>query len=468
MPPRPIPWRGYSIAGRREPSGPYHTFGMARAAGSSYLQVIQRQETYGRGPIAMTGHDLTQLRIDGERLWGRLMTMAQHGATAKGGVCRLTGSDEDKAGRDLFVDWCRAAGCEVTVDAIGNIFARRPGRDDSGGAVLAHSHLDSQPTGGKFDGVYGVLAALEVVETLNDNGIETDAPVEIGAWTNEEGARFAPALIGSGVFTGVFALEEMRAVTDKEGLALGDELARIGYAGEAAPGDRRIKAAFEVHIEQGPILEAEEKTIGVVGGVQGMRWYDLVLEGQEAHAGPTPMEHRRDPFQALVRILPEIYAQAGANAPWGRATFGDIKAEPGSRNTVPGRLTVAVDLRHPEQEVLEQMDRDFHAAVERECAALGIAGRIEPVWDCPAVKFDADCVAAVRRGAEVTGYPALEIVSGAGHDSVYLSRIAPVGMVFIPCEGGLSHNEAENATPEDVTAGCNVLLHAVLSQAGTP
>ncbi len=414
----------------------------------------------------MTDQDISALHINGERLWSRLMEMAHHGATAKGGVCRLTGSDEDKTGRDLFVAWCEAAGCRVTVDKIGNIFARRPGRDDSAGAVVAHSHLDSQPTGGRFDGIYGVLAALEVVETLNDHGIETGAPVEIAAWTNEEGARFAPAMLGSGVFAGVFDLDWTLAIQDKEGKGLGEELARIGYAGEAAPGERQIKAAFEVHIEQGPILEREQKTIGVVQGVQGMRWYDLVIEGQEAHAGPTPMEGRRDPFQGLLHILPEIYALANDRAPWGRATCGDIAALPGSRNTVPGRLTTAVDLRHPDQDTLVEMDQAMQASVERHCAELGLVGRVETIWDSPAVKFDPPCIEAVRRGVAATGHTAMDIVSGAGHDSVYLARIAPVGMIFVPCEGGLSHNEAENATPEDIAAGCDVLLHAVVAQAG--
>jgi N-carbamoyl-L-amino-acid hydrolase len=414
----------------------------------------------------VTDQNIRALRINGERLWSRLMEMARHGATAKGGVCRLTGSDEDKAGRDLFVAWCEAAGCSVTVDKIGNIFARRAGRDDSAGAVLAGSHLDSQPTGGRFDGIYGVLAALEVVETLNDHGIETGAPVEIAAWTNEEGARFAPAMLGSGVFAGVFELDWTLAIQDKEGKALGEELARIGYAGEAAPGDRRIKAAFEVHIEQGPILEREQKTIGVVQGVQGMRWYDLVIEGQEVHAGPTPMEGRRDPFQGLMNILPDIYAIAKDRAPWGRATCGDIAALPGSRNTVPGRLTTAVDLRHPDQDTLVEMDQAMQASVERHCAELGLAGRVDTIWDSPAVTFDPACIEAVRAGVAATGYTAMDIVSGAGHDSVYLARIAPVGMIFVPCEGGLSHNEAENATPEDIAAGCDVLLHAVLAQAG--
>ncbi len=415
----------------------------------------------------MTDRDLSNLRIDGERLWSRLMEMARHGATEKGGVCRLTGSDEDKAGRDLFVRWCEAAGCTVTVDQIGNIFARRPGRDETAGAVLAGSHLDSQPTGGRFDGVYGVLAALEAVETLNDHGIETAAPVEIAAWTNEEGARFAPAMLGSGVFAEVFELAPTLAIEDKEGKTLGGELKRIGYAGKAAPGGRKIKAAFEVHIEQGPILEREGKTIGVVQGVQGMRWYDLVIEGQEAHAGPTPMEGRRDPFQGLMQILPDIYAIANERAPWGRATCGDIAALPGSRNTVPGRLVTAVDLRHPDQATLVEMDEAFRASVARHCKALGLTGRVECIWDSPAVEFDTACIAAVRAGVAATGHSAMDIVSGAGHDSVYLSRIAPVGMIFVPCEGGLSHNEAENATPADIAAGCDVLLHAVLAQAGT-
>ncbi len=415
----------------------------------------------------MSDPDLSALRVDGGRLWSRLMEMARHGATEKGGVCRLTGSDEDKAGRDLFVGWCEAAGCTVTVDKIGNIFARRPGRNGDGAAVLAGSHLDSQPTGGRFDGVYGVLAALEVVESLNDHGIETAAPVEIAAWTNEEGARFAPAMLGSGVFAGVFGLDDTLAIADKAGKTLGAELRRIGYAGEAAPGARAIRAAFEVHIEQGPILEREGKTIGVVQGVQGMRWYDLVIEGQEAHAGPTPMEGRRDPFQGLMHVLPDLYALATDRAPWGRATCGDIAASPGSRNTVPGRLTTTVDLRHPDQHVLEEMEQGLRASVERHCAALGLAGRLETIWDSPAVQFDPTCIAAVRAGVAATGYSAMDIVSGAGHDSVYLARIVPVGMIFVPCEGGLSHNEAENAAPEDIAAGCDVLLHAVLAQAGT-
>lgn len=412
----------------------------------------------------MTGTE--GLRINGERLWSRLAEMARIGATANGGVCRVALTDEDKLGRDLFVHWCRDAGCSISIDAIGNIFARRPGADNTLPPVIAGSHLDSQPTGGRFDGVYGVLAALEVIETLNDNHIVTETPVEAVVWTNEEGARFAPALTGSGVFTGVFDIEETKQITDKAGLTVGEELERIGYAGDAPARTRPFKAAFEAHIEQGPILEAEEKTIGVVTGVQGMNWYNLVLDGQEAHAGPTPMEHRRDPVLGAVRILDRLYQLAGENGPWGRATFGDFKASPGATNTVPGRLTITVDLRHPDQAVLDRMDQSFRKIVTEECEKAGIEGHIEEVWNSPAVAYAPECIDAVREAVATVNLSAMDIVSGAGHDSVYISRVAPTSMVFIPCENGLSHNEAENAQKEDIVSGGNVLLQAMLKLAG--
>ncbi len=405
------------------------------------------------------------LRIDGDRLWCRLTEMAQIGATANGGVCRVALTDEDKRGRDLFVAWCRDAGCTISVDPIGNIFARRPGVDNTLPPVLAGSHLDSQPTGGRFDGVYGVLAGLEVVETLNDHGVTTNAPLEIVAWTNEEGARFAPALTGSGVFTGVFNLKSTLQIKDKAGCSIGDELQRIGYAGEASVGGRPIKAAFEAHIEQGPILEAEGKTIGVVTGVQGMNWYELIIDGQEAHAGPTPMEMRRDPVLGATRILSRLYQLAEEHGPWGRVTFGDFKAEPGSTNTVPGHLTITVDLRHPDQAILDTMDRSFRTIVAEECERANLQGRVVEVWNSPAVVYATECVGAVRDAVAVTGFSAMDIVSGAGHDSVYISRVAPTGMIFVPCENGLSHNEAENADKQDLAAGCDVLLQAMLKLA---
>ncbi|MEM1153853.1 MAG: Zn-dependent hydrolase [Pseudomonadota bacterium] len=405
--------------------------------------------------------------MNSDRLWDSLMSMAEIGATAKGGCNRQALTDEDKRGRELFVQWCLAAGCDVSVDEVGNIFARRPGLDDALPVVLAGSHLDTQPTGGKFDGVYGVLAGLEVVRTLNDQNIQTSAPLEVVAWTNEEGARFAPALLGSGVWSGVFDKDTVYAIEDKQGRRFEDELARIGFKGATPAAPRPIKAAFEVHIEQGPILEAENKQIGVLTGIQGCRWYDLIIEGEPCHAGPTPMTSRRDPFMAALPIMQGCYDMAAQHAPWGRATFGDIRAEPGSRNTVPERIVVAVDLRHPELEIFEQMDKDFRALVDSECARYGLTARVEEIWHMPVTAFDTACVDAVRRATAHLHYPHMEMVSGAGHDSLYVATVAPTSMIFIPCENGISHNEAENAKQDDIAAGCNVLLHAMLDRAGT-
>ena len=406
-----------------------------------------------------------KIRVNGDRLLDRLATMAKIGETPRGGVCRVALSDEDKIGRDLFVEWCRAAGCDVRIDRVGNIFARRRGLQDGLLPVLTGSHLDSQPTGGKFDGVYGVLAALEVIETLDDAGIETQHPVEIVSWTNEEGARFAPGLTGSGVYTGHLGLEWMLGTIDKQGLKFDDELQRIGYAGEIQPGDQSFAAAIEIHIEQGPILEAENKVIGVVNGVQGMRWYDLVFTGQEAHAGTTPMERRRDPVAGAVRLLSQIYALNEKHAPHGRATFGDFKVEPGSRNTVPGRLICSLDFRHPDSAVLEEVDREIRSMMRRECQDVGIEGQIDEIWSMPPVEFSPQCRSAIQRAVDMLGYPAMEMISGAGHDAMYLSSITPTGMIFIPCRDGLSHNELEYAEPEHLVAGGNVLLHTILDLA---
>ncbi|WP_288129016.1 Zn-dependent hydrolase [Microbulbifer sp.] len=409
--------------------------------------------------------DLSKLRINGQRLWDSLMEMATIGATAKGGCNRQALTDLDKQGRDLFVQWCEDAGCSITIDEMGNIFARRAGNNGDLAPVLTGSHLDTQPTGGKFDGVYGVLAGLEVIRTLNDHNLDTEAPLEVAVWTNEEGARFSPAMIGSGVWSGNFDKEYAYARTDKEGKTFGEELERIGYQGEAPAKPRDLAAAFEVHIEQGPILEAEEKQIGVLSGVQGMYWYDLTLIGQPCHAGPSPMETRRDPFMGLHRILDQLYKLAEAHAPWARVTFGDIRAEPGSRNTVPEKLVLAVDLRHPDQQVLDTMDKSFREIAAGTAAELGLEHQIRDEWRSPAVRFDEKCVEAVRSSVAELGYSNKEMVSGAGHDSVYISRVAPTSMIFVPCEKGLSHNEAENAEPDDLEAGANVLLHAMLKMA---
>ncbi len=405
------------------------------------------------------------LRVDGERLWRRLGELAKIGQTAIGGVRRLALSDEDKAGRDLFMSWCRQAGCGMSVDQMGNIFARRAGLETDLDPVLAGSHLDTVPTGGKFDGAYGVLAALEVVETLNDHNISTTFPLEIVSWTNEEGARYTPPLVGSGVFANEFDLKFALSRTDKEGRTFGSELERIGYAGDMVAGGRSFKATFELHIEQGPVLESARKQIGIVTGVQGMRWYEVELSGKEAHAGPTPMSHRIDPVQGLASIFPRLFDVADQHAPDGRVTVGSISTEPGVINTVPGRVTFTVDLRHPSMEALNAMQNYLQEIVAVVGQETGLNGNIIEIWNAPAVAFDPGCIESVRKAAATVGASSTEIVSGAGHDAGYINRMAPTSMIFIPCEDGLSHNELENADKEDVIAGCNVLLHAILDQA---
>ena len=393
------------------------------------------------------------------------MVMAEIGATERGGCNRQALTDEDKLGRDLFANWCREAGCTVSVDEMGNMFARRPGSNTDAPPVITGSHLDTQPTGGKFDGVYGVLAGLEVLRTLEEAGIETDAPLEVVVWTNEEGARFAPAMVGSGVWASEMQRDEVYAIEDKAGKRFGEELERIGYRGDLPAKPRPIRAAFEAHIEQGPILEAEALQIGILTGVQGARWYDLIIEGQPVHAGPTPMEGRRDPFRGVLPILEYCYELAEKYAPWGRATFGDIKAEPGSRNTVPERLIVNVDLRHPDPAVLDEMDRLFRTFVAKACEGKKLQGRVEELWHMPVTEFDPNCVDAVRRATAELGYSSMEMVSGAGHDALYVAKVAPTSMIFVPCKDGVSHNEAEDVKSEDLEAGCNVLLHAMLRMA---
>ncbi|MEE8505224.1 MAG: Zn-dependent hydrolase [Kiloniellales bacterium] len=413
---------------------------------------------------------MKNISIDGARLWESLMEMAKIGATAKGGNCRLALTDLDREGRDLFVRWCEAAGCTVSVDAMGNIFARRPGRDTEGDPALAPvmtgSHLDTQPTGGKFDGVYGVLAGLEVIRTLNDHGIETEAPVEAVVWTNEEGARFAPAMTASGVFAGVFELNWAHALTDPDGKTLGAELARIGYKGAAECGGRPVKAYFEAHIEQGPILEAEDKPVGVVTGAQGQRWFEITVTGAESHAGTTPMDRRKDALVGAARMVGEVQRIATSRPPHAVTTVGMLVSSPNSRNTIPGSVFFTADLRHPEDETLTAMAAELRAACAGLANEAGLTCELEEILYFAPIAFDADCVAAVRQGAGGLGYGHRDIVSGAGHDACYLSKVAPTGMIFVPCKDGISHNEIESAEPGDLEAGCNVLLHAMLERAG--
>lgn len=404
---------------------------------------------------------LGELRIDGQRLWSSLMEMAKIGATQAGGCNRQALTSEDGIGRDLFVSWCKDANLDVTVDEMGNIFARRPGKDDRA-PVIAGSHLDTQPTGGKFDGVYGVLASLEVLRTLNDAKVVTNGPMETVVWTNEEGVRFAPAMIGSGVWAGEFKLDEAHGIHDKTGVSISEALSLIGYRGSRPATHTPVRGAFEAHIEQGPILEAEKKQIGVVTGVQGMRWYDVILDGNACHAGPTPMAQRQDPMKAASIVMQRLYGLIDDHAPWGRVTFGDLTLRPGSRNTVPEQVTLAVDIRHPDQRVLDHLNTRLITIVAETAEACRVTGTVSDEWNSPAVVFNEDCVQAVRTATQQLGLSHMEIVSGAGHDSVYVSRVAPTSMIFVPCEGGLSHNEAESATVEDLEAGCNVLLHAML------
>jgi N-carbamoyl-L-amino-acid hydrolase len=404
-------------------------------------------------------------RIDSARLWASLMAMAEIGATARGGCNRQALTDEDKAGRDLFTTWGRAAGCEVSIDEVGNIFLRRPGRRPEAAPVLIGSHLDTQATGGRFDGVYGVLAGLEVVRTLSDHGIELDRAVEVASWTNEEGCRFAPAMLGSGVVAGTYDLAYAYARTDKAGHSFGAELERIGYRGSAPARPRSFRAMFEAHIEQGPILEQTATTIGVVTGIQGAYWFDVTLTGVSCHAGPTPMEARRDPWRAAAPIIEGVFALAGAQSPWGRATVGDLKASPGSRNTVPERLVISIDLRHPDRDTLEAMVAEFRCLAAAAAARHGIGLEIAQVWHMPPTRFDPDLVAVVARAASDLGLKAADIVSGAGHDSLHTAQFAPTAMIFVPCTGGLSHNEAEEASAADLAAGANVLFQAVLAVA---
>ncbi len=404
------------------------------------------------------------IRISGTRLWQSLMALAAIGATPKGGVCRLALTALDGEGRDLFVRWAREAGCSIRIDAIGNIFARRSGRDDSLPAIMTGSHIDTQPTGGKFDGNYGVLAGLEVVRSLNDAGVQTEAPIEVVVWTNEEGSRFVPVMMGSGVYAGAFTLEHALAQCDAQGISVADALQAIGYAG--VPGERpTVGAYYEAHIEQGPVLEANDCVIGVVQGALGQRWYDVVVQGMEAHAGPTPMALRRDALLAASELVGEVNRIALERAPHARGTVGSMAVFPNSRNVIPGRVSMSVDLRAGDDKVLLDMDADLRRTITRISQARGLEMTVQEVVYFPPQPFTPELVEGIRSGADALGFRAMDVVSGAGHDAVYLARLAPTAMIFVPCADGISHNEIEDAKPEHLEAGCNVLLQAMLQRA---
>jgi N-carbamoyl-L-amino-acid hydrolase len=409
---------------------------------------------------------LADLRIDGARLWDSLMQLAQIGATDKGGVCRLALTELDRKARDLFIAWAKEIGCSVRIDAIGNIFARRAGLRDDLPPVMTGSHIDTQPTGGKFDGNYGVLAGLEVLRTLADADARTLAPLEVAVWTNEEGSRFVPVMMGSGVFAGAFTLEHALEQRDREGISVRDALVSIGYAGENGK-PHAVGAYFEAHIEQGPVLEAHDTTIGVVQGALGQRWYDVTVHGMEAHAGPTPMELRRDALLVAADLIHAVNRIALDYAPHGRGTVGWLDVHPNSRNVIPGRVTLTVDLRAADDTSLTEMDAALHAACAAAGKQAGISIDVEQVVYFPPQPFAAELVAAVQQGADTLGFSSMDVISGAGHDAVYLARVAPAAMIFVPCKDGISHNEIEDARADHLEAGCNVLLQAMLNVAQT-
>lgn len=405
--------------------------------------------------------------VNGDRLWRSLMDMAEIGATAGGGVGRIALTDLDKAGRDLFVRWCKDAGLAVRIDQMGNIIGRRAGADDGTPPVVTGSHLDSQPLGGKFDGAYGVLAGLEVVRALNDAGVTTRAPLEIVNWTDEEGVRFAAGVVASGVYAGRFDLGYGRNLPDREGTTtLGRELARIGYDGEAPCGGYPISAFFEAHIEQGPILERDGAVIGAVLGAQGQRCYAVTVTGEEGHAGTLPMTLRRDAMVGAARMIDGLNRLAFEFDPMPVLTTGYLQVRPNSRNTVPGRVTFSIDVRHPDNGMLADICRRATALCGAVAEDTGLLVDVTESSARDSIAFDPGCIDAVRTAAQRLGLACRDIHSGAGHDACNLARIAPTGMIFVPCKDGISHNERETAAPGDLAAGCQVLLEAMVARAG--
>ncbi|WP_421579660.1 Zn-dependent hydrolase [Shinella sp. M31] len=406
------------------------------------------------------------MRVNTDRLWDTLMDMAKIGPGIAGGNNRQTLTDSDAEGRRLFQTWCEGAGLSMGVDTMGNMFMTREGADPQALPVYVGSHLDTQPTGGKYDGVLGVLAGLEVIRSLNDLGIRTKHPIVVTNWTNEEGARFAPAMLASGVFAGVHSQDYAYGRKDPEGKTFGDELKRIGWVGDETVGARKMHAYFEYHIEQGPILEAEKKDIGVVTHCQGLWWLEFTLTGREAHTGSTPMNLRVNAGLAMARILEMVQTVAMENQPGAVGGVGQVFFSPNSRNVLPGKVVFTVDIRSPDQAKLDGMRARIEAEAPNICSALGVGCSVEAVGHFDPVTFDPTLVSAVRKAAEDLGYSHMNIISGAGHDACWAAKVAPATMIMCPCVGGLSHNEAEDISKEWAAAGADVLLHAVIETAG--
>lgn len=409
--------------------------------------------------------DLGKLRINGARLWDALMRLAKIGATPKGGVCRIALTELDGQGRDFFIAEAKKAGCTIRIDAVGNIFARRAGRYPDKPVVMTGSHIDTQPTGGKFDGNYGVLAGLEVLHTLNDHNVETDSPLEVVVWTNEEGSRFVPVMMGSGTFVGEFKTDFILEQQDRDGVTVGQALERIQYNGKDVVSPKGIGAFFEVHIEQGPVLEANQTTIGVVTAALGQRWFDVKITGMEAHAGPTPMSLRQDALLAASTLVLDVNRIALERSPHARGTVGVLDVYPSSRNVIPGSINMTVDFRAQDDATLSSMADALHAAAQALEISSKVKIEIKQVVYFPPQPFDQKLVSDIRESSTQMGFSNMDVVSGAGHDAVYMTRVAPTAMIFIPCKDGISHNEIEDADPVHIEAGCNVLLQAMLRQA---
>ena len=405
--------------------------------------------------------------INGDRQWQSHMEMARIGSTPAGGVCRLALSDEDKESRDLFVQWAEQAGCAVRVDRAGNIFARRPGMDGNLPPVMTGSHLDTQPLGGRFDGAYGVLAGLEVIRSLNDDGLETRAPIDVVVWTDEEGCRFTSKTMGSMVFTGMVSESIVYDVSDPDGKTFGDELKRIGYAGSEPCGGYPIKAYFEAHIEQGPLLEQAGIPVGAVIGAQGQRCFIITVTGEEGHAGTLPMDQRKDSFLGVARMTVAINRAAFKFQPVPVATIAHVQVRPNSRNTIAGETKFTIDSRHPDAEILSALEEEMLGACKSIAEEMGLAIDVERTSVAPPVSFDPILIDSVRNSAEKLGIPHMDMFSAAGHDACKLAAVAPTAMIFVPCENGISHNELENATPEDLAAGTEVLYAVVLEAANS-
>ena len=405
------------------------------------------------------------LKVNGSRLWDTLMEMAKIGPGIAGGNNRQTVTDEDSEGRHLFQDWCTAAGCTMGVDTMGNMFARREGTDPDALPVYVGSHLDTQPTGGKYDGVLGVLSGLEVIRTMNDLDIKTKHPIVVTNWTNEEGTRFAPAMLASGVFAGMHTQEWAYDREDAEGKKFGEELARIGWKGDEPVGERKMHAFFELHIEQGPILEAEGKQIGVVTHGQGLSWTQVTITGKESHTGSTPMPMRKNAGLAMARVLEKVEEIALSHAPHAVGAAGHIDVYPNSRNVIPGNAVFTIDFRSPELAVIQDMEARLKTEAQAIVDAMGMSIEFEKVGGFDPVTFDETCVTAVRNAAERLGYSHMNLISGAGHDACWINRMFPTAMVMCPCVDGLSHNEAEEISQEWATAGTDVLFHAVVETA---